>query len=271
MDKHNAQEPDKLEEVLRSLTDRPAEDHPDIEELLHFQLGELDPKRNEALTQHVALCVQCTEALADLEAFPDLDLAPGETPVSNDEVQELWQAVEGQIATSEKAASEPRPTSPRSQQAAPWSSLLWLRAASIVLLASSLTFGSLWWQSMDPAVLSPVLTSETISLRSVEGSPQRDGTEASLLGDVPTDIVNLSFQVSATLPFDTFEAVFLDASGQLVLQTGTFSKHQNLVTVAVRRDALPPGLTQITLYGLTDGPRVSIGTYALVRVEGETP
>lgn len=271
MDEHNAQESEKLEEVLRSLTDRPAEDHPDIEELLHFQLGELDPKRNEALTQHVALCVQCTEALADLEAFPDLDLAPGETPASNDEVQELWRTVEGQIATSEKAASESRSTSHRTLQATPWSSLLWLRAASIVLLASSLTFGSLWWQSMDSGIHSPVLTSETVILRSVEGSPQRDGAEAPRLGDVPTDVVNLNFPVSGTEGFDAFEAILLDANDQLVLETGAFSKHQSLVTVAVRRDALPPGLTQITLYGLTDGPRVSIGTYVLVRVEDETP
>lgn len=280
MDEHKVQGSDALRETLRPLAESPVGDHPDIEELLQFQLGELSPNRNEIVTDHVALCIQCTEALVDLDAFPDIDLGPGAETVTEADVQELRHALEEQISDSfsdsgDAASAAVSAAGTTSQAPAPrrnpWDSILWLRAASIVLMVSSLTFGGLWWQSKGPATTTPVLTSETLTLRAVDGDVQRDGVAASRLSDAATDLVHVSFQVPATQPFDTFEAVFLDAEGQSVLETPPFTEHHRLITVAVRRNALPSGPIRILLYGLTDDGRTPLGTYALDRAEEEVP
>lgn len=94
--------------ALKFLTDqerRLLADHPAPRQLAAYHAGELAPEAEARIREHLALCRDCSDLLLDLAGFKKLTPPPGVPELTDEEVEEDWQAVRARMG--EGVAKEP--------------------------------------------------------------------------------------------------------------------------------------------------------------------
>ncbi|HWM94513.1 MAG TPA: zf-HC2 domain-containing protein [Thermoanaerobaculia bacterium] len=85
-----------LTAALRQLAERERrslKDHPTPQELASYHAGELPPEAEARLREHLAVCHECSDMLLDLARFSELTPPPGVPELTDQEVEEDWQAL----------------------------------------------------------------------------------------------------------------------------------------------------------------------------------
>lgn len=98
-----------LSEAIRLLAERDRRSlgaHPKIEELAAYHAGELEPQAAARVREHISVCRECSDLLLDLINFADLTPPPGEPDLTDDEMEQDWQALRARMG--EGKAEEPK-------------------------------------------------------------------------------------------------------------------------------------------------------------------
>lgn len=137
-----------LAQAIRLLAERDRRTlgaHPKIEDLAAYHAGELSPEAEARLREHLAVCHECSDLLLDLINFADLAPPPGEPDLTDEEMEEDWQALRARmgVKTEEKP---PAPVVPIRPAAAAQPNLgrtypAWLPIAASLLAVLGFSYG----------------------------------------------------------------------------------------------------------------------------------
>lgn len=139
-----------LSEAIRLLAERDRRSlgaHPKIEELAAYHAGELEPQAVARVREHISVCRECSDLLLDLINFADLTPPPGEPDLTDDEMEQDWQALRARMGEGNtEEPARPKEVVPiRSAATAPAPGLSrtspWLPVAASLLAVLGLSFG----------------------------------------------------------------------------------------------------------------------------------
>lgn len=140
-----------LDAALRHLAERQRRSltsHPTPQELAAYHAGELPPEAEARLLDHLAVCRECSDLLLDLAGFADLKPPQGVPELTDEEVEQDWQALRtrmregGGRKEEDKRAAEVvpiRPVTPPAQRG--WRASPWLPVAASLLAVLGFSFG----------------------------------------------------------------------------------------------------------------------------------
>jgi len=128
---------------------------PTPEELLDWRDGRLPEAKRREVAEKMVAFPDAAQALADLEAFPDVQPAPGVRRVGEEEVDQGWEAFRARLEAKaahpgEEISSSPPSAAPlampiprRSREGADpsWRSGVWRVAAAVLLLVAGVVIG----------------------------------------------------------------------------------------------------------------------------------
>lgn len=149
------------EQQRRSLTS-----HPAPQELAAYHAGELPPEAESRLLDHLAICRDCSDLLLDLAGFADLKPPQGVPELTDEQVEQDWQALRSRIRKEESPPRSAvvfpiRPAGPSSKPERTY----WLPVAASLLAVLGFSFGL--YQSVQVGKLSgprvlPVISSQNV-------------------------------------------------------------------------------------------------------------
>jgi len=244
-----------LSAAIRHLADRQRRaltEHPTAAELTAYHAGELPPEAESRLREHLALCRDCSDLLLDLAGFADLTPPPGVPELTDDEVEQDWQALRARLGEAVKGEPRPAPVVPirravpaRSEREfSPWKVLAAASLAAVVGLSA--------WVALRPSPGGPVVVfDDEEQVRS--GGEDRlqhmsssqpgvfsfysQGSYASYLGEIVEN--------GKVVWKDEFKADQVPETGK--------------VSFMVPGGSLKPGRYEARLFGIVDSRRVSLG------------
>lgn len=123
------------ERERRSLTE-----HPTPQELASYHAGELPPEAEARLREHLAICRECSDLLLDLAGFATLTPPQGVPELTDDEVEQDWQALRarmGEVGAERQKPAEVVPIRPVASPTRPG----WLPVAASLLAVLGFSFG----------------------------------------------------------------------------------------------------------------------------------
>jgi hypothetical protein len=130
------------EQQRRSLTS-----HPTPQELAAYHAGELPPEAETRILDHLAICRECSDLLLDLAGFADLKPPQGVPELTDEQVEQDWQALRSRMRAGEGEGRKERtaeivPIRPAVPVPRParWSSP-WLPVAASLLAVFGFSFG----------------------------------------------------------------------------------------------------------------------------------
>lgn len=140
------------EQQRRSLTS-----HPTPQELAAYHAGELPPEAEARILDHLAICRECSDLLLDLSGFADLKPPEGVPELTDEQVEQDWQALRSRMRVGEGGTEEEgrvaavvpiRSVGPAPKQERSY----WLPIAASLLAVLGFSFGL--YQSVQVAELS---------------------------------------------------------------------------------------------------------------------
>ncbi len=152
------------EQQRRSLTS-----HPTPQELAAYHAGELPPEAESRLLDHLAICRDCSDLLLDLAGFADLKPPQGVPELTDEQVEQDWQALRARMGKEEpeRRPAEVVPIRPAGPAAKLGPSYpVWLPVAASLLAVLGFSFGLYKdWQmrqfsrmQVDPPIISLEVT-----------------------------------------------------------------------------------------------------------------
>jgi len=252
--------------ALRFLTDRERRllaDHPAPLELAAYHAGEMSPEAEARLREHLALCRDCSDLLLDLAGVKKLTPPPGVPELTDEEVEEDWQAVRaklGEGTTKEPAkVAEVVPIRPAALRPVDLEGklLFWKRLAAAAIISMA---GLSFWllasgqprESRDPQ---PSVFDQAAQTRGTSDSSNR----MSILQDG-------EFRFYSREPYVWYKGE-ISEQGEVVWDTDTTSvapmaSDPELISIvyAVPGGSLKPGKYVARLYGVKEGTWDRIGT-----------
>lgn len=231
-------------------------EHLEPQELLDYQLGELDPATEESVRDHLVSCRECSAQLLELEALtPE---PPPAEDVADLEMVSSWRELQGRLeppaeSPSESPAEPPAGTRWRLQPSwvAAAAAVLLLLPAGLVMDAIRLRgeLDGLKAQLSELAAphANPAILLVDPRLRSAEQTVQ-------MLPEDP--FVNLVFTLTDRR-FKGYELRFASASGEPLSRLSGLVDDKGSVSVRLYREALPSEEFIAELIGLgEDSPEV---------------
>lgn len=252
-------------EVLYQADEGAMSAHPEIDRIVAYQEGGLDPAAGEQIRRHLEQCAFCREELVGLEAF---DLAAAETDPERAPSPEItrqdWRRLQESLADQgRKPAGEPwRRTPPERPPSSIHRSLAgWALAAALVVVAIGL------------AVILPRPDGET-------GGPGRHPLLLNLIPDGEIAVraaANAAYEISRRVDVVVIQlglrdlnayvecgAEIRDASGELIWQAWDLERQPDgRFVLLVPRRVLPEGPVQIRLLAKVDGSMRPLATYSI--------
>ncbi len=263
--------PDELKAAARAVMAARRErlgDPPTPERLLAYKDGLLDDVERQEVEEKIAAFPEAARALADLEAFPDVDAAEGVEEISDEELAAHWLRFHERITTGEARPAEVIEIAERKALAPRrWPSLSRLAAAAILAfglgLGSGLVIDRAVREPLPPAAVNVTIAypepegtaAERSSVPTVVELPESAGAWVLVLGlvDGPAGA-----DYSATIE-DPQGVEVWTADGLRPTAAGTFH-------LVFRRDFLPPGDYRLSLH-VGDGV---VASYVFRLVESAT-
>ena len=262
MSASNQDAPDDLVLALIASGLESGSEHPPAEQLLAYAEGQLSDEANERILNHLSSCSECALTVADLATFPDIE-ADGENLRSAAQEAEDWTAVVERTSSAARRRAESTSTlaaSPTSGDVGRLSG--WLVAALLAMTLLGLSIGGLLRQQEHGQ-------QATVNIHFQELSPV--GTHTRRSGDytrvtVPPEMTSylLFLPVASLKPFDFYELIVLDASGEQRLRSRELKRTaEGGFTVQWPRSALPEGRYRIEVLGLEGSTRDPLATFQI--------
>lgn len=252
------------ERERRSLTE-----HPTAPELASYHAGELPPEAEARLREHLALCRNCTDLLLDLAGFADLKPPQGVPELTDEEVEQDWQALRERMR--EEPAEEKRPAEvvpirpvgpPKRERDYP----LWMPIAASLLAVLGFAFGL--YQNSRVAVLEKQLDEQrqpwSASWVPLLDAKVRSAEEEEVRQVTSSKGAVLSLYSEAEEIYPAYEAEIV---GRAKVKLAPPDEVDRAVSLIIPPDYLKPGSYQILLYGMKDDRRVELGRYQ-IQVDG---
>ncbi|MCP4898324.1 MAG: hypothetical protein GY906_15225 [bacterium] len=229
-------------------------DHPEINTLVDYLTGALDPKADGRVQDHLAACHECATKVLDLEPLVEPDAVP--EGVADLELETAWRDLRSRIRASENVR--------RSTVARRWSTAL---AASLLVATAGL---SVWVSQLQQA---------TTDLRQqiVEFSkPQvnlpvfyvdeltRSSNRGLVAIEVPLEASYfvLIFSSAEVGSYEHYELVFANSEGTEVMRSGGLKESDSGgLRLGLARGALPAGDYLIRLEAQDDGVSLHLDEY----------
>jgi len=225
-----------------------AGEHPPPDQLFEYHRRRLPPAVADFVQEHLAACEECSRAVLDFAAFPNLEPPSEGHRLSPSDVEERWHGLEREIAR--------------------WSRPLWQRhqlllpaVALLVVVAVGL---GLWGVKLRGELAAPRISGGDLEvvadLDSAETTTRGSGQ---VLSPSPAARRLVFVLVDPRTEGDgAYAADLVTGQGRLV-QTGlpVLRSRSGDFTLELSRDAVPPGSYRLELYGLEAGSRASIATY----------
>lgn len=227
------------EQQRRSLTS-----HPTPQELAAYHAGELPPEAEARILDHLAICRECSDLLLDLSGFADLKPPAGVPELTDEQVEQDWQALRAKMREGEgkkERTAEVVPIRPVGPQPRPERSY-WLPIAASLLAVLGFSFGL--YQSEQVGKLSR-------QLQQPSAAEIFDAQEQSRSGyQVETKKMSSQTRVSIPLyaPFEDPISRVEIRSGDTVLWSIDTPK-KNAVGLNIPAKLLKPGSYTIVLHG----------------------
>lgn len=245
---------------------------PTPDELLAYLDGELDDASRQSIEARIAVYPDAARALADLSAFPDVELAPGTVEPTDEEVAETWEALRPKLETIRSVPPpQPVPTAPAPPKPAEtfrrrpppvWS----LAAAALILLAAGWALGFLAGRGasvQQPEAAVNVAIAELFPL----GEITRSAPAEVALPAESEELVLVLGSVDEGR-FADYRVEMVDAAGGRTWSSqGLRPTSLGTFHLAFRRGALAPGTYQIHLYGQEGERSTLLATYGLRLLE----
>ena len=257
-------------------------DHPSIDELLAYRAGKIDDERNRTkLQEHLAWCPECSRTLlADLAAWPEIELDDPNLARTDEEEAEDWQAIRRRLGhendvsaptSSNKAVPFqpqtdlpiPKPPSARSQR--PYGAVH-LLAAALLLAVVGLSVQVAKF-SREP--MKPRANVFVIDLEPAGDATTRTQTSESQATRVPAGMDTIVFLLvqKDLRPFDDHAIELRGVRGEILWQSaGLVSSPEGGFSVALPRSIVPVGGFEMRLYGVNGSERELLAVYR-TRVE----
>src|SRR3954454_6805617 len=240
---------------------------PTPEELLAYRDGRLDAAARQVIEDKLALHPDEARALADLQAFPDVEPAPGTPDLSDEEIAARWQSFRRRL--------EDRPAGPGGGSAGPpasspataprkvrrWPGLLRLVAAAAIGLGVGWAAGFGWGPSLPG---SPTIVQAVELLPRGAGALRSTAPPVELAYGAEELLLVLSPPGSAEWDGAEFEAEILDQAGhQVWSRRGLRPAALGTFQLSFRRAALTPGRYRIDLFRRDGDARARWASYDL--------
>lgn len=249
----------------------PPESHPEIDDLVAYQAGEMDEESEGRLHEHLMACPECLDRLSELEGFVEAG-ERGPTEVRDLDEAAAWRALRPRWKNPEKA---PRKI-PETESDPGSAKLPWTLAASFLVAALGM---GLWagLTSTEVTRLRGELAEHTGEARPgasvvhelFAGATQRvvdrDGDAHRLdLGTSGADQFTLLLHLPEAPEHDAYEAALHESTDEREQWRGTVYRDRGGVfPLTVPRSFLTADRYRITLYGLTGDRRQLLATYTL--------
>ncbi|MFL6199854.1 MAG: anti-sigma factor family protein [Thermoanaerobaculia bacterium] len=245
------------EQQRRSLTS-----HPTPQELAAYHAGELPSEAEARILDHLAVCRECSDLLLDLSGFADLKPPAGVPDLTDEQVEEDWQALRARMRKEAPLPSPPRtaevvPIRPAGPSAKPERTYpVWLPVAASLLAVLGFSFGL--YQGAQVGALKRELEEQrqawSAPVISLVHSVQRSGED-----DTAATMQSMSSREGAILSFYD-EDIDLYPAYEARIDEGTpvkatVSVEDRAVFVVIEREQLKPGLHRIEFYGVNGEKR----------------
>lgn len=246
---------------------------PSPEELLAYRDGRLDPAERQRIEAGIALYPDAARALADLAAFPDVEPAPGTPELSDEEIDDRWQAFRSRLP--ERPPAPPARATPAIEARPRWGLRRTsfdprLAAAALVILAVGGIAGFLGGRA------SRVPPESAINVRIAELAPEEEG--GTRAAPIPLEMPEGSEELVLVLgtraqkEFPTYEAEIVDSTGARIWEReGLHPTALGIFQVSFRQGALKPGNLHLRLFGREGGTRTPVASYELRLAPGARP
>lgn len=241
---------------------------PTPEELLAWRDGGLDPAARRSVEARLAVYPDAARALADLAAFPEVEPAAGTPELSDDDIEARWQGLRKrmeEIHSSPAPSSTGLPTAPTqsgsegADRRRGWPHTFF-QLAAVALVAVGIGFlAGRGWRPGLPVV---AVNATIAELTPAEEGGTRSVAEVEVAQVSEAVVLVLGLADVRELP--DYEAEILDGEGDRVWSRGGLRPTRlGTFHLAFRRDALPPGIYQIHLFGRVGERRTLLATYDL--------
>ncbi|HEX5718166.1 MAG TPA: zf-HC2 domain-containing protein [Thermoanaerobaculia bacterium] len=240
------------EQQRRSLTS-----HPTPQELAAYHAGELPPEAESRLLDHLAICRDCSDLLLDLAGFADLKPPQGVPELTDEQVEQDWQALRSRMRagegvkerTAEVVPIRPAGPVPRLERS------YWLPIAASLLAVLGFSFGL--YQSVKVGRYS-----EPQLVREVDpGSVVRGDVPGQSFSSRAPGLIRLSPDpnVEASYPYEA--EIVHEEQGEVVkrIPVKTIDEDPLLLIPA---GSLAPGSYRAYLYGIQEGEKKELSEVA---------
>lgn len=237
------------EQQRRSLTS-----HPTPQELAAYHAGELPPEAEARILDHLAICRECSDLLLDLAGFADLKPPEGVPELTDQQVEQDWQALrtrmrEGEGRKERMAEVVPiRPAGPVPRTERTYS--VWLPVAASLLAVLGFSFG-LYQAAKVGRYSEPQLVREVDS-----GSEVRGGEPDQSFSSRGPGLIRLSPDdpnVEAT--YSSYEAEIVhEEQGEVVKRVPVKTLDEDPLLL-IPAGSLAPGRYHAYLYGIHEGEK----------------
>lgn len=248
-----------LRQAIRELTAeerRGLTDHPTPNELVDYHAGDLTPEERERIQDHLTLCPACTQAVLDLDTFPDPQALRPDEQISDERITGEWKRFRER--TGEIRQAPPRPI--------PRPALVpWALAASLFLAVLGLTFeiGRLHLR-MD-ALSQPRAGVEIVTLFPRGENVERSGGGPEAIVPPPwADRLVLLLDAPAVRQLPSYEAAIQAEGGSEVWRGGGLNRSpEGTLALEVPRRLMPAGAYRIRLFGTEPAGPVALTDFDL--------
>jgi hypothetical protein len=247
---------------------------PTPEELLAYRDGLLAEADRERVERKIDAFPEAARALLDLEAFPDVEPAPGMRASTDEEIAAHWESFLRRVETTPKTtAPPPTPTiaanplePPRSRRASvPYE----FRRAAVLLLTVGLagTGGFFLGRAGRERPATPAVNVAIAELAPEEEGASRATSEAV---EWPAESEGLVLVLSAlgVRGYSEYQVAIFDVEGAPVSRRqGLQRNSEGTFSIGFQRGELEPGPYRLVLSGLDRRRSVELATYELRLVE----
>ncbi len=275
-DRHDALDPliDHAARQLAREAEAAVNDHPDVEDLVAYQEGQLADDDAERLRRHLVACSQCARELLELEDFSLDEPADPAFEPSSAETAEDWAAFRHQVAAvssespeiSRAPAGEETPAPMPMPLPAPRPGPTWWALAAAAVIAVGLGYWIAGLARDGGATSAPLVARHLFELDLLpEGVALSRDAEPAATVPVGTDVLLLRLHLGDQTPHDAYRAEILDATGATVWKrTDLRRQPAGQFLAMVPRAKLPAGRYRLELIAITGGDDTRLATYSFV-------